>query len=94
MKQEIYNLINISFCSFKDTSFLDWYAIPMFKVLTAIISPLTDYSPVQDLSEGRSITWGMLARAYLFVWGVGGMFFVFGGMLIFNYRELALPQSS
>ena len=80
--------------SFKDTSFLDWYAIPMFKFFTFIISPLTDYSPVQDLSEGRSITWGMLARAYLFVWGVGGMFFVFGGMLIFHYRELALPQSS
>ena len=73
----------------KDTSILDWYAIPAFKLMTTMISPLTDYSPVQDLSEGRSITWGMLFKAYAFVWGVGCLF-AFGGMLILTKRELAL----
>jgi hypothetical protein len=69
---------------------MDWFAVATFKVLTTLISPLKDYSPITSLSEGRSITWGMLGKAYLVVWGLGGGIFVAFGMGVFSQRELAL----
>ncbi|MBL68008.1 MAG: hypothetical protein CMO74_06085 [Verrucomicrobiales bacterium] len=74
----------------RNTHFLDWFALVAFKALTSIISPLQDYSPITSLSEGRSITWGMLGRAYLVVWGLGGGIFAAFGMGVFSQRELAL----
>jgi hypothetical protein len=69
---------------------MDTVSVFAFKVLSTIISPLKEYSPITSLSEGRSITWGMLAKAYLVVWGIGGGIFMVFGMGVFSQRELAL----
>lgn len=69
---------------------MDTFSIYAFKVLASIVSPLKDYSPITSLSEGRSITWGMLGKAYLVVWGLGGGIFMAFGMGVFSRRELAM----
>ena len=74
----------------RNENIMDTFSIVAFKVLTSIISPLKDYSPITSLSEGRSITWGMLGKAYLVVWGLGGGVFMVFGMGVFSQRELAL----
>lgn len=74
----------------RNRSLVDYFALPAFKVMTAVMVPLTDYSPVHSLSEGRSITWAQLLHAYALVWGVGGGVFVLGGILVYHNRELAL----
>jgi len=69
---------------------MDYFSVVTFKVLNTLISPLRDYSPITSLSGGRSITWGMLGKAYLMVWGLGGGIFMVFGMGVFSRRELAL----
>ncbi len=53
----------------KDTSIVDFFAINSFKLMVAVISPVKDYSPIGDLTEGRAITWDQLGRAYSYIWG-------------------------
>ena len=78
----------------KDTSVVDSFAIPAFKVMLALIKPVKDYSPIGDLTDGRAITWGQLSRAYSYIWGVTGLL-IFGlGILIFSQRELAITDSN
>jgi hypothetical protein len=77
-----------------DTSVVDSFAIPAFKVMLAIISPVKDYSPIGDLTEGRAITWGQLGRAYSYIWGVTGLLISGLGMLIFTRRQLAITDSN
>ena len=77
-----------------DTSVVDVFAINSFKVMVAIISPVKDYSPIGDLTEGRAITWGQLSRAYSYIWGVTGLLISGLGMLIFTQRQLAITDSN
>ena len=77
-----------------DTSVVDFFAINAFKVMVAIISPVKDYSPIGDLTEGRAITWGQLGRAYSYIWGVTGLLISGLGMLIFTRRQLAITDSN
>ena len=77
-----------------DTSVWDVYAINSFKVMVAIISPVKDYSPIGDLTEGRAISWGQLGRAYSYIWGVTGLLISGLGMLIFTRRQLAITDSN
>ena len=74
--------------------FLTLFAINAFKVMVAIISPVKDYSPIGDLTEGRAITWGQLGRAYSYIWGVTGLLISGLGMLIFTRRQLAITDSN
>ncbi|MDC0218850.1 hypothetical protein OAL58_02535 [Verrucomicrobia bacterium] len=78
----------------KDTSVVDVFAIPAFKVMLGIIKPVKDYSPIGDLTEGRAITWGQLGRAYSHIWGVTGCLISGLGMLIFTRRQLAITDSN
>ena len=77
-----------------DTSVADFFAINSFKVMVAIISPVKDYSPIGDLTEGRAITWNQLGRAYSYIWGVTGLLISGLGMLIFPRRQLAITDSN
>ncbi len=74
----------------RNKSVVDYFAIPAFWLLTKITEPLTKDSPVTSLSEGRSISWGDLLKAYALLWGVGGGAFVLGGIVVYHHRELAL----
>ncbi|MDE2680690.1 MAG: hypothetical protein OSB29_04920 [Verrucomicrobiota bacterium] len=77
-----------------DTSVVDYFAINSFKLMVAIISPVKDYSPIEDLTEGRAITWDQLGRAYSYIWGVTGLLISGLGMLIFTRRQLAITDNN
>ncbi|HYG25042.1 MAG TPA: hypothetical protein VEH04_19920 [Verrucomicrobiae bacterium] len=75
------------------SSIIDIVIVPAFRVALAVINLARDFSPIEALSSGRSITWVQLARA------VGQIVFVLGGIVallgigIFNRRELAAQGS-
>ena len=69
-------------------------AIPVFQVILTIVNLAKDFSPVDALSTGRSITWGTLLRAGCISSAcspglIGGF-----GIWIFNRRELATAQGT
>ena len=75
-------------------SIADIVLIPAFKGVLAVISLVKNYSPIDALSSGRSITWGELGSAFAqIVILVGGAFAV-AGILLFNRRELATAQGT
>ena len=75
-------------------SVADIVLIPAFKGVLAVISLVKNYSPIDALSTGRSITWGELGSAFAqIVLLVGGVFAV-AGILFFNRRELATAQGT
>jgi hypothetical protein len=72
---------------------VDVIAIPVFQAVLEVINLAKDFSPIDALSTGRSISWGELGRAFgqivLLLGGVIGL----GGIFIFNRRELATAQT-
>lgn len=68
----------------------DQATVLFFKGLRGFIYLARDFTPVEALSTGRSITWGTLARAVVQIVGVMSGLFAALGILIFNRRELAL----
>jgi hypothetical protein len=74
-------------------SMLDVVAIPVFRAVLELINLAKDFSPIDSLSTGRSVTWGELGRAFgqivLLLGGAIGLF----GILIFSRRELATAQA-
>jgi hypothetical protein len=72
---------------------LDAVIVPVFRVALKIINLARDFSPIDSLSSGRSITWGELGLAFAqIVLLLGGIFAVFG-IFVFNRRELATVQN-
>ena len=72
----------------------DLLLLPVFKVVVSIVNLSQSFSPVDQLSNGRSITWGTLALAFAqVVLLLGGIFAAFG-MLVFTRRELATAQGT
>ncbi|HWF19781.1 MAG TPA: hypothetical protein VG754_10955, partial [Verrucomicrobiae bacterium] len=80
--------------SAKGHSPLDNIAIPVFRVMLDTIQLVQQFSPIDSLSTGRSITWAELAKAVgqivLLMGGVLGLI----GIFIFNRRELATAQGN
>jgi hypothetical protein len=67
--------------------------VPAFRVALKVINLARDFSPIDSLSSGRSITWAELGLAFAqIVLLLGGFFAVFG-IFIFSRRELATAQS-
>lgn len=78
----------------KGSTLLDPVVVPVFRGLLAVINLAKNFSPVDSLSSGRSITWLDLGRAFVqIVIALGGIFAVFG-IFIFNRRELATAQGT
>ena len=72
---------------------LDIVAVPIFKVILSVINLAKDFSPIDQLSAGRSITWVELARAVVqIILVLGGILAAFG-IWAFTRRELATAQS-
>ncbi|MGD0259674.1 MAG: ABC transporter permease subunit [Verrucomicrobiota bacterium] len=71
----------------------DLIAIPVFRAVLAVINLAKDFSPIDSLSTGRSVTWGELGRAFgqIVVLLAGGIGLI--GILIFSRRELATAQA-
>ena len=78
----------------KGSSIADPIAIPAFKTTLWIIALAKDFSPIDSLSTGRSVSWQQLGMA------VGQIIVVLGGLLallgitIFTRRELATAQGT
>jgi hypothetical protein len=76
------------------STFADSVLLPVFKGALGVIKLAKDFSPIDSLSTGRSITWGQLAQAFgqivLLLGGIiGGI-----GVAIFSRRELATAQTT
>jgi hypothetical protein len=75
-------------------SALDVVLIPLFKGLLTTINLVKNFSPIDLLSSGRSISWTALGLAFgqivLLLGGIiGGI-----GVILFNRRELATAQGN
>jgi hypothetical protein len=74
-------------------SSVDFVAIPVFRGVLELINLAKNFSPIDSLSTGRSVSWEDLARAFgqivLLLGGSIGLF----GMIVFSRRELATAQS-
>lgn len=78
----------------KGSSHLDTVVIPAFKATLAVINLAKNFSPIDNLSTGRSITWGQLGLAVsqivLLLCGVLAAI----GISVFHRRELATAQGT
>jgi hypothetical protein len=71
----------------------DLVAIPVFRAVLELINLAKDFSPIDALSTGRSVTWGELGRAFgQIVVLLGGSIGLIG-IFIFSRRELATAQT-
>ena len=74
-------------------SAVDVVAIPIFRGVLEMINLAKNFSPIDALSTGRSVSWADLARAFgqivLLLGGCIGLF----GIIVFSRRELATAQS-
>jgi hypothetical protein len=74
-------------------SLLDPIVIPAFKGILTVVNFAKDFSPIDSLSTGRSVTWLELARAFVqIVMVLGGGLAAFG-IWAFARRELAAAQN-
>lgn len=73
---------------------LDNMAMPFFKSALTVIDLAKNYSPIDSLSTGRSITWGQLALAAVQIVLLLGGVFAAVGITLFIRREMAASQSS
>ncbi len=79
---------------FKPGAVADPIIIPVFKAMLKVIQLAKDFSPVDALSTGRSITWEQLGRAFAqIVLLLGGAFGLLG-IAVFTRRELATAQGT
>ena len=68
--------------------------IPTFRAILKVVSLAKDFSPIDSLSTGRSITWTQLGLAFSqIVLLLGGTAAVFG-IVVFTRRELATAQTT
>jgi len=75
-------------------SVADVVLIPVFKGFLAVIELVKNFSPIDSLSSGRSISWTELGRAFgQIVLLLGGMIGLVG-VVLFNRRELATAQGN
>jgi hypothetical protein len=75
-----------------ESSMLDAAAIFFAKSAVKITTAIWGYSPVNSLSDGRTITWPVLLSAFFWIVVVmGGMVMALGAYM-FHRKELALPN--
>jgi hypothetical protein len=75
-------------------SVVDPLAVMVFRGLLWLVNLAKDFSPIDALSTGRSISWMELARAFgQIVLVLGGLFAAFG-IYTFHRRELATAQGT
>jgi hypothetical protein len=75
-------------------SLADAVLIPLFKGFLVVITLVNNFSPIDSLSSGRSISWTELGAAFgQIVLFLGGIVAVIG-IGLFNRRELAAAQGN
>ena len=78
----------------KGSSPADVVIIPTFRAILKVIGLARDFSPIDSLSTGRSVTWEQLGLAVVQIVGLlSGSLAIFG-IFIFTRRELATAQGT
>jgi hypothetical protein len=75
-------------------SIADVVLIPAFKGVLVVVSLAKNFSPIDALSTGRSITWTELGVAFTQIVLLLGGIFAVAGIIFFNRRELATAQGT
>jgi hypothetical protein len=75
-------------------SVADTVVIPIFKAILKIVKLAKDFSPIDSLSTGRSISWAQLGIAFAQIVLLLGGIAAIGGMAILTRRELATAQGT
>src|SRR5262249_51863942 len=75
-------------------SIIDMVAIPAFRAALALVNLVRDFSPIDSLSTGRSISWSQLWLAIGQIIVLLGGIISLAGMIIFTRRELATAQGT
>jgi hypothetical protein len=70
-------------------SSLDVVIVPFFRAALSVINLAKDFSPIDSLSSGRSISWGELGLAFVRIVLMLGGAFAMAGIFVFSRRELA-----
>jgi ABC-type transport system involved in multi-copper enzyme maturation permease subunit len=78
----------------KGHSAVDNVAVPTFRAMLEVIQLVQQFSPIDSLSTGRSITWLQLTHAVAQIVLLMGGIFGLTGIFIFNRRELATAQGT
>ena len=73
---------------------IDVIVIPMFKAILKVINLAKDFSPVDSLSTGRSVTWRQVGMAFVQIILMLSGILAAIGISIFNRRELATAQGT
>ena len=75
-------------------SVVDAVLIPLFKGCLTVIKLVENFSPIDSLSSGRSISWSELGTAFGQIVLLPGGIIAVIGILLFNRRELATAQGN
>lgn len=72
----------------------DAVLVPMIRFLDYLLGAIADYSPIEALSLGRSVSWLELGAAFLQCWVIFGSLLAALAIYSFGRRELANPWQS
>jgi hypothetical protein len=75
-------------------SMADIFLIPFFKGILAIVQLVQNFSPIDSLSSGRSISWSELGAAFAQIVLLLGGIVALAGVILFGRRELATAQGN
>jgi hypothetical protein len=78
----------------RGSTWADVIVIPAFKGIITIINLAKNFSPIDSLSTGRSITWSQLGQAVSQIVLLLGGFLALFGIAVFTRRELATAQGT
>jgi hypothetical protein len=78
----------------QDPSLFDQLSVQVFGGLLSIINLVQDFSPVDSLSNGRTVGWGEVGRAVLQIVALMAGLFAAIGITLFTRRELATAQGA
>ena len=73
---------------------VDWFMVPLFRALLAVVGQVQAFSPVEAVSTGRSVGWAELARAVLHIVLFLGGATALVGVALFARRELGKPPGT
>jgi hypothetical protein len=75
-----------------DPLFLNKVAVPMAKGFLAVFNLARGFSPIDNLSSGRAVTWFELSKAFFQICVLLGGLLAVIGISVFTRRELATAQ--
>lgn len=76
----------------EEQTFVNQIAVPLAKGMLGTFNLARGFSPIDNLSSGRAITWAELSKAFLQICVLLGGFLAVIGISIFTRRELATAQ--